>query len=158
MRKEIPAFVLERRGRHKPLRCYFEEDVLDGEGSVYREIVSHRPSGSHSQEGTKQGTGADTTAGSSNPEIPPNLVANSTPPDDEDSVTGKSNFSNQLLHYVDVTSTESETEADFKAFFQSIAKRKYPGHSEFPSKRRKLSVNDDNSATESDDDGPRMYP
>ena len=58
---------------------------------------------------------------------------------------------------VDVTSPESETEADLNAFAQSIAKRKYPGHSESPSKRQKLSADDGDSVTESDDDGPCMY-
>lgn len=53
---------------------------------------------------------------------------------------------------------ESETEADLEAFAQAISKRKYPGHLESSSKRQKLSVGDDDSLTESDDDGPCMYP
>jgi hypothetical protein len=158
-REEVPAFVLERRGQHKPLRSYFTEDVLDREGSVDREVGSHRSDGTHgTQEGTKQTGEANNTAGSSSLQIPPSLVHNSTAPDDEDSVTGKTNFSHQLMHYVDVTSTESETEADFEAFFQAVAKRKCPVYSEPPSKRQKLSVDDDDddSVTESDDDGPCM--
>ena len=64
------------------------------------------------------------------------------------------------MHYVDVTFTESETEADLEASIESVAKRKYSGHSESPSKRQKLSMedNDEDSLTESDDDGPCTYP
>lgn len=142
---------MERRGSHKPLGSYFEDQILDREGSLDRKTESQR--------GTKRGGKVDTAAGSSGLETHTNHMANPTPSGDENSVTGESNFSHQLVHYVDVTFTESESEADFKAFIQSVAKRKYAGHSESQSKRQKLSVeDDDDSLTESDDGDPCMYP
>ena len=63
------------------------------------------------------------------------------------------------MHDVNIAYTESETEADLKAFDQSVAKRKYLGHSEAPTKRRRLSAgDDDDSVTESDDDNSRACP
>ena len=153
-----PAFVLERRGQHKPLSSYFEDTMLDREGSVDHGAESHRQSGSRTQEGSKRGRRVNTAVGSSDVETPTNSMLRQTPPDDEGSVTGKFKSGHQLAHdSVDVTSPESETEADLDAFAQSIVKRKYPGHPESPSKRQKLSADDGDSVTESDDDGHCMY-
>jgi hypothetical protein len=156
-RAETPAFILERRGRHKPLGSYFEDDVLDREGSVHQETGPHFRSPSHTQEGITPGGGVDAATGSHNVGIPPDPTAN---PDDESSVTGKPKFSHQPLHDVDIASVESETEADLEPPAELLAKRKYFGHSERPTKRQRLSVNgnDDGSVTESDDDDPCMYP
>jgi hypothetical protein len=131
--------------------------MLDRESSFDRRTASQ--GGSHTQGGSERDGKAGAIAGSSGLEIPTNHMVNPTTSNDENSVTGRSNFSHQLMHYVDVTFAESESEADFKAFIQSVAKRKYSGHSESPIKRQKLSVEDhDDSLTESDDGGPCMYP
>lgn len=148
---------MERRGRHKPLSSYFEDEDSDREGNVDHQTESQ--GGSHTQGRTERCGKINTTAGSSNLGFPTNHMVNSTPSGDEDSVTGRSNVSHQLMHYVDVTFLESESEADLNAFTQPAAKRKYTGYSGSPSKRRKPSVEeDDDSITESDDDGPCMYP
>lgn len=88
---ETPAFVLERRGRHKPLGSYFEDDALDREGSVDRETESNPQDGSHTQ-GSERGGKVNATAGSPNLETPTNLIVNPTPSDNDDSDTGESNF------------------------------------------------------------------
>lgn len=93
-----PAFVLERRGRHKPLSSYFEDAILDREGSADRETGSHRQSGSRTQEGLKQGRKVDIAAGSSDAEIHTNSMLRPTPPDDEGSVTGEFKFRHQFAH------------------------------------------------------------
>lgn len=149
-RVETPAFVLERRTRHKPLSSYFEDETLDREGSIDRETES--------QGGSKQVGNVGTTAGSANLEIPADHMVNPTPSDDETSATGKSNFGHQLMPYADVTSIESETEADLKAFTQPAAKRKYPGHSGSSNKRQKLPVEDDEDSITESDDGHCMSP
>lgn len=131
--------------------------MLDQEGSLDHGTESQ--GGSHTKGGAGRGGNADTMTGGSNLEVPANHMANPTPSDDENSVTGKSNFSHQLIHYVDVTFTESETEPDLEAFIQPVAKRKYFSHPESQRKRQKLFVeDDDDSLTESDDGGPCMYP
>lgn len=89
---ETPAFVLERRGRHKPLSSYFEDAILDREGGADRETESQRQSGRHTQEGPKLSRKVGAAAGSSDIETPANSMLRPTPPDDEDSATGKSEF------------------------------------------------------------------
>ena len=89
---ELPTFVLERRGRHKPLSSYFGDVVLDREGSVDRETTSQL------QGGAKRCGKVDATAGSSGTETPANPAVKSTPLDDEGSATGRSNFSHKLAH------------------------------------------------------------
>lgn len=94
---ETPAFVLERRGRHKPLRSYFEDAVLDREGSVDRETGSSFQGASHTQEGPKRGREVNTTASSSVIETPTNPTVKPILHDD-DSVTGKSKFSHEFAN------------------------------------------------------------
>ena len=95
---ETPAFVLERRGRHKPLSSYFEDAILDREGSADRETESQRQGRRHTQEGPRRGREVDTAAGGSNAETPTNSMLRPTPPDHEGSVTGKSKLGYQFAH------------------------------------------------------------
>jgi len=95
---ETPAFVLERRGRHKPLDSYFEDAVSDRESSVDRGKESRFQVARHTQKGPKRGRKVDTTASSSDVETPTNPMVKPTPPDDGGSVTGKPNFSHQFTH------------------------------------------------------------
>ena len=89
---ELPPFVLERRGRHKPLSSYFGDAILDREGSVDRETASQL------QGGVMRSGKVDTTAGSFGTETPASPAVRSTPLDDESSATGRSNFSHSLAH------------------------------------------------------------
>ena len=93
-----PAFVLERRGQHKPLRSYFEDAILDREGSVDRETASHRQSGSRTKAGPKRVGKVNTAVDSSDVETPTNSMLRPTPPDDEGSVTGKFELRHQFAH------------------------------------------------------------
>jgi len=89
---ETPAFILERRGQHKPLSSYFEDAVLDREGSVGHETESRL------QEGIKRGGNVNAVAGVSDVETPTNRMVRSTPSDSKDSITGKSRSSHHFAH------------------------------------------------------------
>lgn len=85
-------FVLERRGRHKPLSSYFEDAVLDREGSVDRETESQLQGPRPTQERPERDSGVGVAVGSSVTQAPTNSMAKAATPDDEDSVTGKPKF------------------------------------------------------------------
>ena len=73
--------------------------MLDREGSFDRKIRSQLRGVSHTQERPNRSRKVENTiTGSSDIETPTSSVVKPTPPDDEDSVTGKPRFGHRLEH------------------------------------------------------------